>query len=291
MPTRFAPSPTGRLHIGHAWSALFSSVLAKTRNDEFLLRIEDIDIGRCRPEYINGIFEDLEWMGLDWPVPARRQSEHFVDYHNALRTLNARGLLYPCFCTRKEIADEAERSITAPHGPEGPIYAGTCRSLSKAEQERRIAAGEPYAMRLNVKKAIDMSPVLTWVDIYRGSQKATPEILGDVILSRKGVSASYHLCVVVDDNIQGVTLVTRGEDLFYASHLHRLLQHLLRIDPPDWAHHPLLLDAEGKRFAKRNNAVTLHALRNEGKTPKDIIQLIREGLPSNGPWQRLLMHF
>lgn len=292
MPTRFAPSPTGHLHIGHAWSALFSSVLAKTRRDEFILRIEDIDLGRSRPEYVTGIFEDLEWLGLEWPVPARRQSEHFVDYHNALRTLNARGLLYPCFCTRKEIADEAERSITAPHGPEGALYPGTCRNLSKVEQERRIASGEAYAMRINIEKAMKLAPKdLSWVDIYRGSQKATPGILGDVILSRKGISASYHLCVVVDDHLQGVTIVTRGEDLFYASHLHRLLQHLLRYDAPEWAHHPLLLDADGKRFAKRDNAVTLQSLRNAGKTPDDIIQMVRESLPMNGPWQRLMMHF
>lgn len=292
MITRFAPSPTGRLHVGHAWSALFSSVLAKTRHGEFIVRIEDIDMARCRPDYINGIFEDLKWFGLEWPIPVRRQSDHFVDYRNALLTLKARGLLYPCFCTRKDIEDEVERSIAAPHGPEGVLYPGTCRHLPKEEQEFRIESGEPYALRLDVEKALDLSPALTWRDLYRGTQKATPEILGDVILARKGIAASYHLCVTVDDHLQGVTLVTRGEDLFYASHLHRLLQHLLRYEPPQWAHHPLLMDKEGKRFAKRNHSVTLQNLREvQGKQPIDIIQMIRESLPATGPWQHLLMRF
>lgn len=291
MKTRFAPSPTGHLHIGHAWSTLFSAILAQTRRGEFILRIEDIDIGRCRPEFTRGIFEDLAWLGLEWPEPVRRQSEHFPDYGNALQVLKAKGLLYPCFCTRKEIHEEIERSTAAPHGPEGPLYPGTCRHLSKKEQDEKIAAGLPYALRLDVAKARALAPRdFGWTDLYRGDQKATPEILGDVVLARKGMAASYHLCVVVDDHLQGVTLVTRGEDLFYASHLHRLLQHLLRYDPPQWAHHPLLLDAEGKRFAKRDNAVTLQHLRAEGKTPTEIIQLIREALPDNGPWQRLLMH-
>jgi glutamyl-Q tRNA(Asp) synthetase len=291
MITRFAPSPTGHLHIGHAWSAMFSSILAKTHNGEFILRIEDIDLGRCRPEFTTAIYDDLEWLGLNWPKPVRRQSEHFTDYIDALHILKAHDLLYPCFCTRKDIHDEIERSTSAPHGPEGPLYPGTCRNMSEREQEERIAAGMPYALRLNVAKAIKLAPDLTWTDLYRGEQKATPEILGDVVLGRKGIAASYHLCVTVDDHLQGITLVTRGEDLFYASHLHRLLQHLLNYKPPQWAHHPLLLDAEGKRFAKRNDAVTLQSLReHQGKTRLDIIQMVRENLPDTGPWQRLLMH-
>lgn len=291
MTTRFAPSPTGHLHIGHAWSALFGATLARIKGVDFILRIENIDFGRCRPEYITGIYNDLEWLGLEWPTPVRRQSDHFADYTNALQILKARGLLYPCFCTRKDIHDEIERSTTAPHGPEGPLYPGTCRILSLAEQEEKIASGLSYALRLNVAKAMKLAPNLTWTDLYRGEQKATPQILGDVILARKGIAASYHLCVTVDDHLQGVNFVTRGEDLFYASHLHRLLQHLLHYDPPKWAHHPLLLDEDGKRFAKRNNAVTLQNLReDQGKTPDDILQMIRESLPVTGPWQRLLMY-
>lgn len=291
MRTRFAPSPTGHLHLGHAWSALISSHLSDKKAGDFLLRIEDIDAGRCRPEFISSIYQDLGWLGLTWPTPVRRQSEHFADYSGALQTLNARGVLYHCFCTRKEIQDEINRSATAPHGPEGAIYPGTCRHLKKSERDSKMDQGLPYAMRLDVEKALKLVSKLTWNDRFQGKQIATPQILGDVVLARKGVSASYHLCVTVDDNLQGVSLVTRGDDLFYATHLHRLLQELLRYEEPEWAHHPLLLDSEGKRFAKRNTAITLRSLReSQSKTPEDIIQMIRNSLPDHGPWQRLLMH-
>lgn len=292
MRSRFAPSPTGRLHVGHAWSALFGAALARVQSGTFILRIEDIDQGRCRPEFIGGIFEDLEWLGLDWPTPVRRQSEHFAEYSKALDRLKEINLLYPCFCTRKDIQAEIEQSGAAPHGPEGTLYPGTCRHLSRQEREDKIAAGLPYALRLDVQKALAALPHdLSWRDLYRGEQKATPEILGDVVLARKGMLASYHLCVTLDDHLQGVTLVTRGEDLFYASHLHRLLQHLLNLPVPEWAHHPLLLDAEGKRFAKRNDSVTLQHWRENGKTPDDIIQMIWSALPEHGPWRRLLVDF
>lgn len=288
MKTRFAPSPTGRLHLGHAWSALFSTMQARGGN--FILRIEDIDQGRCRPEFIEGIYDDLTWLGLSWPQPARWQSDHFDDYSKALQTLDGLGLLYPCFCTRKEIQDEIDRAGTAPHGPEGALYPGTCRHLTAEERAEKIASGAPYGLRLDVAKAIEHAHyALTWRDLYRGEQQATPEILGDVILARKGMPASYHLCVTVDDHLQGVTLVTRGEDLFYASHLHRLLQHLLNYSVPQWAHHPLLLDPDGKRFAKRNNSVTLQQWRDDGKTRDDVIQAIWSALPDHGPWRRLLV--
>lgn len=256
-----------------------------------ILRIEDIDAGRCRPEFIGGIYEDLAWLGLDWPAPVRLQSEHFADYSAALETLRNRGLLYPCFCTRKEIQEEVEQAGAAPHGPEGAIYPGTCRALSAAEREDKIASGQPYALRLDVQAALRQAgQTLTWRDLYRGEEKARPEILGDVVLARKGVPASYHLCVTVDDHLQGVTLVTRGEDLLYATHLHRLLQHLLNYSVPQWAHHPLLLDAEGRRFAKRNQAITLKSLREDsGKTPDEIIEMIWSALPQQGPWRRLLV--
>ncbi len=293
--TRFAPSPTGRLHLGHAWSALFGAALSQQKgNGTFLVRIEDIDAGRCRPEFMDGIFEDLEWLGLDWPKPVRRQSDCFPAYTNAIHTLQAMGVLYPCFCTRKDIQAEVEQSGAAPHGPEGMIYPGTCSHLNVQECQDRIASGEPYALRLDMQKAAShVRHALTWRDIYQGEQAisltALSENLGDVVLARKGLPASYHLCVTLDDHLQGVNLVTRGQDLFYASPLHRLLQHLLNLNTPEWAHHPLLLDAEGKRFAKRNNSVTLHFLRESGKTRDDIIEMVWNGLPEHGPWRRLLI--
>ncbi len=289
MISRFAPSPTGLLHLGHAWSALFSNALAG--DGTFLLRIEDIDTGRCRPEFTDAIFEDLHWLGLTWPQPVRRQSGHMADYSAALDRLKALDLLYPCFCTRKDIQDEIDGAGAAPHGPEGTIYPGTCRHLSPAERDDKIASGLPYALRLDMQAAIEYARHrLTWRDIYRGEQQATPEILGDVVLARKGMPASYHLCVTVDDHLQGVTMVTRGEDLFYASHLHRLLQHLLNYPVPVWAHHPLLLDEQGKRFAKRNKSVTLQSLRQERHlTPADIAETIVQALPAHGPWRRILL--
>jgi glutamyl-Q tRNA(Asp) synthetase len=273
--TRFAPSPTGRLHIGHAYSALFAYKQSLEHGGRFILRIEDIDTGRCRPEFERAIIEDLKWLGIKWQEPVRRQSGHFGDYREALDKLQKQGVLYPCFCTRKEIIEEISRSASAPHGPEGALYPGTCRSLSEAERNEKISAGMPYALRLNVEKALTLiSEPLVWTDIYKGRQSASPEILGDVVLSRKDIPASYHLCVTLDDHIQEISLVTRGEDLFYASHLHRLIQCLLDLDEPLWCHHSLLLDKEGKRFAKRNKSVTLQYLREtEEKTPIDIMDM------------------
>jgi glutamyl-Q tRNA(Asp) synthetase len=278
--TRFAPSPTGRLHIGHAFSALFGFNRARDAGGIFILRIEDIDEGRCRPEFEQGIFDDLRWLGLSWPEPVRRQSDYMDDYKEALHKLSDLDLLYPCFCTRKDIQDEIARAASAPHGPEGALYPGTCRHLTDDQRADNMRAGKSYAFRLDTAKAAaylrgkNKWP-LTWFDHAKGEQIATPEILGDVVLARKDVSASYHLSVTVDDHLQGVTIVTRGEDLFYASHLHRLLQELLGLTVPAWHHHPLLLDHEGKRFAKRNNSVTLQHLREaEGKTSADIMRMI-----------------
>jgi glutamyl-Q tRNA(Asp) synthetase len=278
--TRFAPSPTGRLHIGHAYSALFGYKLARDAGGIFILRIEDIDEGRCRPEFEQGIYEDLRWLGLDWQTPVRRQSDYMDDYKEALHKLSELDLLYPCFCTRKEIQDEIARAASAPHGPEGALYPGTCRHLTEDQRAEHMRAGRAYAFRLDLQKAITLlkeknSWPLAWYDAEQGVQVATPEILGDVVLARKDVSASYHLSVTVDDHLQGITVVTRGEDLFYASHLHRLLQELLGLDVPEWHHHKLLLDDEGKRFAKRNESVTLQHLREtEKKTPQDIMRMI-----------------
>jgi glutamyl-Q tRNA(Asp) synthetase len=266
LVTRFAPSPTGRLHLGHAYSALFAWRLARGGGGgQFLLRIEDIDRARCRDEFVAGIVEDLRWLGLDWDGDIRRQSAHFADYRAALDRLAARGVIYPCFCTRADIA----RAASAPHAAEG-IYPGTCRHLPAAERHRRIDAGEPYALRLDGARALDQTGSLAWLDEEAGTIAADPLSLGDVVLARKDTPASYHLAVTVDDAIQGVTLVTRARDLFAATHIHRLLQALLELPVPRWRHHALLTDAGGKRFAKRDRAMTLAEMRDAGMTPEQV---------------------
>jgi glutamyl-Q tRNA(Asp) synthetase len=268
--TRFAPSPTGLLHLGHAYSALFAWRAAQGAGGRFLLRIEDIDTTRCRPEFEAAILEDLAWLGLDWERPVRRQSGHMADYESALARLDGMGVLYPCFCTRAEIQAEVARAGAAPHGAAGPLYPGTCRNLSAAERAARIAEGRPYALRLDMAKATAWTGRLTWHDRARGEQVATPELHGDVVLARKEVRTSYHLAVTLDDHLQGVTLVTRGEDLFAATHVHRLLQALLGLDTPEYHHHPLLTDDSGRRLAKRDRAATLAALRAAGKSPAEV---------------------
>jgi len=272
--TRFAPSPTGLLHIGHAYSALFSERAAREADGSFLLRIEDIDPARCRPNFEAAILEDLAWLGLKWLRPVRRQSDNYADYERALDKLDDKGLLYPCFCTRKEIRAEIEAAGHAPHGPDGPLYPGTCRALSKSAAMLRIIKGEAYAYRLKTDEAIAEAGPLTWHDRDRGEIEATPEIFGDVVLARKDVRTSYHLSVTVDDHLQEVTLVTRGEDLAEATHVHRLLQALLELDTPEYQHHRLLTGDDGKRFAKRDKALTLQALREAGKTPEDVKAMI-----------------
>lgn len=269
--TRFAPSPTGWLHLGHAFAALFAFEEARKAGGRFLVRIEDIDRSRVRPEYEAAIFDDLAWLGLEWEQPVRRQSEHFDVYQAALGGLEARSLLYPCFCTRKEIQDEIGRADHAPQGPDGALYPGTCRNKTEVERRERIAAGQSYALRLDVAKAVaQVGGDLFWEDADRGVQQAEPAMFGDVVLARKDTPASYHLAVVVDDALQGVTLVTRGEDLFAASHLHRLLQELLGLPVPKWRHHRLIVDATGKRLAKRDEARSLRHLRELGWTAKRV---------------------
>lgn len=267
--TRFAPSPSGRLHLGHAHSALFAARAAGPQG-KFLLRIEDIDLGRCSPEYEAGIFEDLAWLGLSWPQPVLRQSERFAVYGAALRRLEEMELVYPCFCTRKEIAAEIARADSAPHGPDGPLYPGTCRRLSEAERGARLAAGAAHAWRLDLAKASAHTGPLDWHDRGKGRQRAQPELLGDAVLARKDVPTSYHLAVTLDDAAQGVSLVTRGADLFHATHLHRLLQALLDLPVPQWHHHGLLTDAHGQRLAKRHDALAIARLRAEGRSPAEV---------------------
>ena len=269
--TRFAPSPTGYLHLGHAFSAMFASQTATRLGGEMLLRIEDIDQGRCRLAFESAISDDLAWLGLTWPTPVRRQSEHFGDYESALNQLDEAALLYPCFCTRAEIKSEIERSPTAPHGPDGPVYPGTCRGFAPTEVADRKARGDSFALRLDMARALKRTgPDLVFDDATRGRIHADPAKYGDVILARKDTPTSYHLAVTVDDHIQGITCVTRGADLFEATHIHRLLQHLLGYETPRYAHHPLIQDADGRRLAKRDQATSLHELRGRGLTPDEV---------------------
>jgi len=268
--TRFAPSPTGHLHLGTAFSALFAEYQARAAGGRFLLRIEDIDTARCRPEFTHAIFADLAWLGLRWEEPVRRQSQHFADYRAALVRLCEMGLVYPCFCTRTEIVAEIAAAAAAPHGSEGSLYPGTCRRIDPTEREARLARGDNHALRLDVAKAAALAGPLAWHDRARGEERARPETQGDVVVARKDVPASYHLAVTVDDHLQGVTLVTRGEDLFAATHIHRLLQALLGLATPEYLHHKLLVGADGRRFAKRDRALTLRALREAGRTPAEV---------------------
>jgi glutamyl-Q tRNA(Asp) synthetase len=267
LVTRFAPSPTGHLHLGHAASALAGWQAARQAGGRFLLRIEDIDRARCKPVFEAAILADLAWLGLAWEEPVRRQSDHMADYAAALARLDQLGVIYPCFCTRKEIEAEIAAAASAPHGPDGPLYPGTCRSLPAAEREARLARGLPYALRLEAQKAADLVGPLSWIEEGRGTIAVAPLTLGDAVLARKDVAASYHLAVIHDDDLQGVTLVTRGEDLFHATHLHRLLQALLGLSVPAYRHHPLLTAADGRRLAKRDGALSLRALREAGRAP------------------------
>lgn len=275
VTTRFAPSPTGLLHLGHAYAALF----ARDHGTRFLVRIEDIDTTRCKPGYEAGILADLAWLGLSWEEPVLRQSRRMAAYGEALATLRAQDLIYPCFCTRAEIADEIARAGAAPHGPEGAHYPGTCRGLSAAARAEKIAAGIPYALRLNAGKAAALAGPLSFEERGEGRTGrilVDPLLFGDIVLARKDTPSAYHLAVVVDDAFQGVTLVTRGEDLFLASHIQRVLQALLGLPEPAYAHHHLLLDANGKKFSKRDRSVTLQSLREAGETGETIrSQLLR----------------
>ncbi len=265
--TRFAPSPTGYLHLGHALSALTAFDAARDAGGRFLLRIEDIDQGRARPEFEAAIFEDLAWLGLRWEEPVRKQSEHFDDYARVLEGLASRGLVYRCFRTRREIM---EASANAPHEA-GEVFRG--EALPDEEEKERLSRGEAFAWRLSLKKAraaLGPAYFALMFEDENGLQRATPDIHGDVVLARKDSPASYHLASVWDDALQGVTHVIRGEDLREAAHLHVLLQALLELPRPVYRHHRLVLGDDGKRLAKRDQAATLRALREAGKTPDDV---------------------
>jgi glutamyl-Q tRNA(Asp) synthetase len=269
--TRFAPSPTGLLHLGHAFSAFNAWRRARAAGGRFLLRLEDIDPTRCRPEYAASIQTDLAWLGLDWDGSVRVQSEHLPEYQAVLDELTNAGLVYPCFCTRSDIAREIAAAAAAPHGPDGaPLYPGTCRRLSPIERADRIAAGQNFALRLDMAAAF--RPGLSYYEEEEGRVACHPEAFGDVVLARKDVPASYHLCVTHDDALQGVTLVTRGIDLKAATDLHRLLQTLMGWPEPAYAHHRLLTDGAGRRLAKRDRVATLESHRAEGVSARAIIQ-------------------
>jgi glutamyl-Q tRNA(Asp) synthetase len=270
--TRFAPSPTGDLHLGHAFAALVANEAAK--GGRFLLRIEDLDGARSRPHFIDAIFEDLHWLGLAWDEPVLRQSQRMPLYREALDRLEAEGLLYPCFCTRGDIAAEIARAAEAPHGPDGPLYPGTCRNLSAQQRARHLSWGAPYAFRLDSKKAAERLPALTFDEFGDSPEGAKirvdPHLFADAVLARKDTPASYHLAVVVDDAAQAVTLVTRGRDLLPAAHLQRVLQSLLGLTVPRYAHHRLIMDDSGHKLSKRDGATTLRSLRAQGVTPSAV---------------------
>lgn len=271
--TRFAPSPTGPLHLGHALSAIRAHDLARKGGGIFLLRIEDIDGTRSRPEHVEGILADLRWLGLSFDGPVLHQSTQQAAYQAALDRLSAMGLLYPCFCTRADIA----ASVGAPQaGDDGSVYPGTCRALSPAERQARMAT-TPHAWRINMAQADALAGPLDWHDADAGRVIADPLAHGDVVLARKDAPASYHLAVTADDAAQGVSDVVRGADLFAATHVHRLLQALLGLPTPRYHHHALLCDADGKRLAKRSGAPSLAQLRAAGQDGAILAQMLRAG--------------
>jgi glutamyl-Q tRNA(Asp) synthetase len=281
---RFAPSPNGYLHLGHAYSALLNHDMARDLGGRLLLRIEDIDVSRCRPEYEAAIYQDLAWLGISWDTSVRRQSEQFDDYRAALAKLEAQGLIYPSFESRSEIAAlvaARERQGHWPRDPDGvPLYPGDARQLPAAERERRRRAGEPYALRLALGAAIARAGVLTWTETGSGPQgqtgivEAAPQMWGDVVLARKEVPASYHLAVAIDDARQDVTDVVRGQDLFWATGIHRLLQALLGLPQPVYHHHKLILDADGRKLSKSTQATSLRELRAAGATALDVRRMV-----------------
>jgi glutamyl-Q tRNA(Asp) synthetase len=281
---RFAPSPNGYLHLGHAYSALLNFDLARASGGRFLLRIEDIDATRCRPEFEAAIYEDLAWLGISWETPVRRQSEHFANYRDALEKLSAKGLIYPSFESRAEIARlVAQRETEAPwpRDPDGaPLYPGAAKSLSSDQRELLIGQGTLYALRLDMAAALARAGELRWEELGEGpdgetgSVSARPEAWGDVILARKETPTSYHLSVVIDDALQGVTDVVRGQDLFWSTSVHLLLQHLLGIPQPAYRHHRLIADSLGQKLSKSTAATGLRELRGEGATPADIRRIV-----------------
>ncbi len=278
MSTRFAPSPTGCLHLGHVYAAQFARTRAGGADGRFLLRLEDLDTARCKPAFAGAILRDLHWLGLAWDGPVRVQSDHLDAYAQTLAALRARGLLYPCFCSRADIRQAA----AAPHGPEGAVYPGTCRQLPAAEAERRITAGAPHAWRLHTARALAETGPLSFYEQGHGRLPCDPAPFGDVVLGRRDAPASYHLAVTHDDAAGGVTLVTRGEDLRPATAIHRLLQSLMGWPEPAYAHHKLLADGAGRRLSKRDGALAVHALREAGHSAAAVLAMAAAAPLCNG---------
>ncbi|MGJ8695922.1 MAG: tRNA glutamyl-Q(34) synthetase GluQRS [Verrucomicrobiaceae bacterium] len=270
MTTRFAPSPTGFLHLGHAYAALLAHQRARDAGGSFLLRFEDIDHTRVREEYYLQIESDLRWLGLTWDLTPWRQLDRLPHYEQALDHLKSLGVVYPCFCTRREIESELANLTRAPQGPEGPLYPGTCRSLTPDQRADLLSKKSP-SWRLDSQLAAQKAGPLTFRDTIHGQTTVSPTLLGDVILARKDIGTSYHLAVVTDDAAQNITLITRGQDLLPSTHIHRLLQHLLNLPQPTYEHHRLICDETGTRLAKRNDALSLKTLRQSGTTPQDIL--------------------
>jgi len=272
--TRFAPSPTGRLHLGHVYAAKIAHSLARESPEgEFLLRHEDIDGSRVREEFYQGIEEDLGWLGLFWDGVPLRQTGRLEAYEAALDDLRERELVYPCFCTRKEIQEEWSRMSSAPQGPEGPVYPGTCRRLSISERQAKLHAGLSPAWRLDSGKAASLAGPLEFQDLRDGITAVNPGLLGDVVLARKDIGTAYHLAVVVDDAFQEITHITRGDDLLHSTHVHRLLQALLGLPEPIYFHHRLVLDEEGRRLAKRADSKSVTSLRAAGRPPGEVLAM------------------
>lgn len=284
--TRFAPTPSGPLHVGHLLAALQARRFADTHGGRCLLRIEDIDVTRSRSrEWVELMYEDLAWLGLRFDGEVMVQSERFGVYAAVLEQLRSLGLLYPCFCTRSEIKSQIAEMGRAPHSSLGYLYPGTCRLLPPDVVAERLARGDAHAWRIDMQRVQDLIGCPEWEDKYRGVQRCVPVEYGDVVLARKEMPASYHLAVVVDDAAQGVTHVTRGEDLFEATHIHRALQAVLGLPVPLYCHHELLKDNAGKRLAKRDGARSLASLRAAGYTPQAVIDSLHAALANNGIWQ------
>lgn len=270
---RFAPSPNGLLHLGHAYSALYTDHWAKALGGVFVLRIEDIDIARCRPEFVEAVFQDLQWLGLEWPEPVRRQSEHFSDYLAAADALRSKGLLYPCFCSRAEIRAASDGRVD----PDGaPIYPGTCRHLSGGERLAKLEAGEPVQWRLDMEQVIEEKREFVIFEAVPDpscdvvERRAEPGRWGDVVIVRKDTPTSYHLSVVVDDAIEGITNVTRGMDLYASTDIHVVLQELMGLPSPVYTHHPLIVGADAEKLSKSKGSESLAGLRALGIAPEDI---------------------
>jgi glutamyl-Q tRNA(Asp) synthetase len=273
---RFAPSPNGYLHLGHAYSALRNHDLARRHGGRLLVRLEDIDIDRCRREYETALLDDLAWLGIEWEKPERRQSEHFAEYAARLEDLRRRRLVYPCFCSRGDISRIVAGAASWPRDPDGaPLYPGTCKHMSKLERERRLAAGQHAALRIDMDEALaQVGERLGWREYGEGDVardvEAEPAVWGDAVVGRRDIPASYHIAVVVDDALQGVTDIVRGMDLFNATSLHRLLQNLLDLPAPEYHHHELLRDGAGNKLSKSTRAKSIRSIRSEGLTPADL---------------------